>query len=116
MIGRWVGDKIGRRFTNAFSFLCITLTCIPIVLIVQNQEYEMLTTILVVFVKFCSSITFFAVNLQAMEIYPTCLRQSGISIGAICANSFGIFGPYIIFLGTEYDVRYPYMIMGEFQR
>lgn len=48
-----------------------------------------------------------------MEIYPTCLRQSGISIGAICANSLGIFGPYVIYLGTEFDVRYPYMIMGK---
>lgn len=114
IIGRWIGDRIGRRFTNAISFLFITITCLPIVAIVQYQEYETLTTWLVVFVKFCSSITFFAVNLQAMEIYPTCLRQSGISIGAICANSLGIFGPYVVFLGTEYDVRYPYMIMGKF--
>lgn len=113
VIGRWVGDHIGRRFTNALSFLLITTTCIPIIMIVQLSEYEMLTTGLVVFVKFCSSITFFAVNLQAMEIYPTCLRQSGISIGAICANSLGIFGPYVVYLGTEFDVRYPYMIMGE---
>lgn len=111
VIGRWVGDRVGRRFTNACSFLCITLTCIPIILIVQYNEYEAITTAMVVFVKFCSSITFFAVNLQAMEIYPTCLRQSGISIGAICANSFGVFGPYIIFLGTEYDVRIPYIVM-----
>lgn len=50
-----------------------------------------------------------------MEIYPTCLRQSGISIGAICANSLGIFGPYVIYLGTEFDVRYPYMIMGKLE-
>lgn len=114
VIGRWVGDHIGRRFTNAFSFLFITLTCIPIIMFVQYSEYELWTTSMVVFVKFCSSITFFAVNLQAMEIYPTCLRQSGISIGAICANSLGIFGPYVVFLGTEFDVRYPYMIMGEF--
>jgi hypothetical protein len=113
VFGRWIGDHIGRRFTNALAFLLITSTCIPIILIVQLSEYETLTTGLVVFVKFCSSIGFFAVNLQAMEIYPTCLRQSGISIGAICANSLGIFGPYVVYLGTEFDVRIPYMIMGE---
>lgn len=113
VFGRWIGDRIGRRFTNAFSFFFIVCACIPIIALVQYSEYEKLTTLLVVSVKFFTSITFFAVNLQAMEIYPTCLRQSGISIGAICANSLGIFGPYIIYLGTEYDVRYPYMIMGK---
>jgi MFS transporter, OCT family, solute carrier family 22 (organic cation transporter), member 4/5 len=109
--GCWIGDRIGRRLTNAISFFCMTLTCIPIMFFVKDDYLT--TTVLVVFVKFCSSITFFGVNLQAMEIYPTCLRQSGISIGAICANSLGLFGPYIIYLGTEFDVRYPYMIMGE---
>lgn len=109
--GRWVGDRIGRRFTNAISFLCMTLTCIPIMFFVKDDYLT--TTILVVFVKFCSSVTFFAVNLQAMEVYPTCLRQSGISVGAICANSLGLFGPYVIYLGTEFDVRYPYVIIGE---
>jgi MFS transporter, OCT family, solute carrier family 22 (organic cation transporter), member 4/5 len=114
VIGRWIGDRIGRRFTNAFSFLFITFLCIPVILLVHLSEYALLTTILVICVKFCSSVTFFAVNLQAMEIYPTCLRQSGISIGAILANGLGVFGPYVIFLGTEYDVRYPYMIMGKY--
>lgn len=115
VIGRWIGDRIGRRFTNAFSFLTIAFLCVPVVLLVTHSEYSTLTTILVVCIKFCSSITFFAVNLQAMEVYPTCLRQSGISIGAILANGLGVFGPYVVFLGTEYDVRYPYMIMGEFR-
>jgi MFS transporter, OCT family, solute carrier family 22 (organic cation transporter), member 4/5 len=114
IIGRWVGDRMGRRLTNAFSFLTISFICIPVILLVKYSEYATVTTVLVVAIKFCSSITFFAVNLQAMEIYPTCLRQSGISIGAIVANCFGVFGPYVVFLGTEYDVRYPYMIMGEF--
>lgn len=113
--GRWAGDRIGRRFTNAFAFLTITLNCIVIVSIVQDSEQTALLTVFVVFVKFCCSITFFAVNLQGMEIYPTCLRQSGISVGAICANSLGIFGPYVVYMGTEFDVRYPYMIMGKFQ-
>ncbi|CRK88958.1 CLUMA_CG002518, isoform A [Clunio marinus] len=111
VLGRWIGDRLGRRFTNAFSFLSISLTCIPIILIVQDASNEYFSLALVVFVKFCCSITFFAVNLQSMEIYPTCLRQSGISIGSICANSLGVFGPYVVYLGTKYDVRYPYMII-----
>ena len=98
IIGRAMGDKIGRRLTNFVSFLAVFLACFPIVWFVKDPQYEMATTILVVFVKFSISIAFFAVNLQAMETYPTCLRQSGISIGAIVANSFGVLGPYIVYL------------------
>ena len=113
--GRYVCDRIGRRFTNAFSFLGMTLFCIPAMLIARENEHERLLQMVVVCVKFFSSVTFFAVNLQSMEIYPTCLRQSGIAVGTIMANIFAMVGPYIIFLGTEYDVRYPYVIMGEIE-
>ena len=33
-------------------------------------------------------------------------------MGSIVANIFASLGPYIIFLGTEVDVRYPYLISG----
>lgn len=112
IMGRWIGDVIGRRYTNAFSFLAISIVCIPIAILVKDPSAEFATQVLVIFIKFCSSVTFFAVNLQSMEIYPTCLRQSGIAVGSIVANMFGVLGPYIIYLGTEYDMSYPYIIMG----
>lgn len=48
--------------------------------------------------KFCVNITYFAINLQALETYPTCLRQSGMSVGMIIANIFGICGPYVSYI------------------
>jgi MFS family permease len=111
--GRWIGDRIGRRFTNAFAFLGVSVFCLFLVTIANNPQNSFLITVTVVVVKFFSTIAFFAVNLQSMEIYPTCLRQSGIAIGAVVSNFFGIFGPYVVYLGTEYDVRYPYMILCE---
>lgn len=112
--GRWIGDRIGRRLSTMFSFLGILVTTLFLLLFVRDPEYENLTVATVVFAKFCAVIIFFSVNLQSMEIYPTVLRQSGIAVGAISASALGVFGPYIIFLGTEYDVAYPYMIIGEF--
>uniref|UniRef100_A0A336MX72 CSON006225 protein n=1 Tax=Culicoides sonorensis TaxID=179676 RepID=A0A336MX72_CULSO len=111
-VGQILGDKMGRRFTQAFSFFLATCTCIPILFIVQHPEYAIWTSILAVIIKFNVSITFFAINLQAMEIYPTCLRQTGFSIMTVVANTMGLLGPYIVYLGTNYDVRYPYFIMG----
>lgn len=92
--------------------ISITLVCIPVTLVARDPNSEILLTCLVIFIKFCVSITFFAVNLQSMEVYPTCLRQSGIAVGSIVSNILAVFGPYIVFLGTEYDVRYPYFVLG----
>lgn len=58
----------------------------------------MITNLLTIVVKFCTSISFFAIYLQSMETYPTCLRQTGISLGMIASNAFGVLGPYIVLL------------------
>lgn len=47
-----------------------------------------------------------------MEVYPTCLRQTGLSLGNIVANAIGMVAPYMVYLGTTYDIRYPYYILG----
>lgn len=47
-----------------------------------------------------------------MEVYPTCLRQTGLALGHILANAIGIVAPYMVYLGTTYDIRCPYYILG----
>ncbi|XP_055589809.1 organic cation/carnitine transporter 2 isoform X3 [Uranotaenia lowii] len=111
-IGQIMSDSLGRRFSNSIAFIFATLLSIPVLFIVQNAEYEAMTTALTITIKLCVSINFFAVNLQSIEIYPTCLRQTGLSFAAIVANLFGILGPYVVYLGTEYDLRYPFVIIG----
>lgn len=49
-------------------------------------------------IKFFIAIIFFMVQLQCMEIYPTCLRQTGISVASTVANAIGAAGPYVVFL------------------
>lgn len=69
-------------------------------------------TILSTVIKFFNAITFFVVNLQGMEVYPTCLRQTGLALGHILANAIGVVAPYMVYLGTIYDIRCPYYILG----
>jgi len=102
-IGQMLGDKIGRRFTQTFSFGLAMLTCVPILFIVQHPEYSLYVSVLTIVVKFNVSINFFACNLQAMEIYPTCLRQTGFSIMTVVANVMGVFGPYIVYLVRQLE-------------
>lgn len=112
IVGKYLGDKYGRRVTNSFSFLVCFCACIPVVLFSQNPKYEYITTIIAAFIKFLNAVTFFLVSLQAMEIYPTCLRQTGIALGTILCNAIGVLAPYLVHLGTNYDIRYPYFILG----
>ncbi|XP_055526198.1 beta-alanine transporter isoform X2 [Wyeomyia smithii] len=111
-IAQLMSDNLGRRLTNSLAYVTATALCIPILLIIRDSQYEALAIVLTIAVKFCSSVNFFAVNLQSIEIYPTCLRQSGLAFAAIMSNLFGIFGPYAVHLGMENDVRLPFIFIG----
>lgn len=45
-----------------------------------------------------------------MEIFPTCIRQSGIGFSTLISQTISIGGPYVIYLG-QYDLKLPYMVM-----
>ena len=49
-------------------------------------------------------------SLQAMEIFPTCVRQSGIGLATFISQMISIGGPYVIYLGLT-NLRLPYSIM-----
>lgn len=88
------------------------ILCIPIIMYAKDPEFHGLLTALSTAIKFFNAITFFVVNLQGMEVYPTCLRQTGLALGHILANAIGIVAPYMVYLGTNYDIRCPYYILG----
>uniref|UniRef100_A0A8D8AUU4 Solute carrier family 22 member 21 n=1 Tax=Culex pipiens TaxID=7175 RepID=A0A8D8AUU4_CULPI len=111
-IGQMLSDSIGRRLSNSLAFMLATCISVPILFICRYSEYETITTVLTISIKLCVSINFFAVNLQSIEIYPTCLRQTGLAFAAIASNLFGVLGPYLVYLGTEYDVRIPFLAIG----
>lgn len=112
VLGRYLGDTYGRRFTNSSSFLISFFACIPLIIYAADVEYEMVMVCLATFIKFLNALTFFTVNLQSMEIYPTCMRQTGIALGTILANAVGVFAPYLVYLGTTVNIRAPYYILG----
>jgi hypothetical protein len=45
-----------------------------------------------------------------MEVFPTCIRQSGIGFCTLISQAISIGGPYVIYLGA-YDLQLPYAIM-----
>ena len=47
---------------------------------------------------------------QAIELFPTSVRQSGIGFATLISQTISIGGPYVIYLGAT-DLKLPYLIM-----
>lgn len=62
------------------------------------MKADHLIIIFVALIKLTLTTSFYMVWLQAIEIYPTCVRQTGTSVGGMMSNLVGIIGPYIVFL------------------
>lgn len=104
-------DKIGRRWSQVIPNLFGTVGCLIMIILVSDPEMELIVSMLSALLKFITAYAFYGCNLQTLEIYPTCVRQSGLALGCISASGIGILGPYIVYLGKSYNVRYPSIIL-----
>lgn len=110
--GKILSDRYGRRWSQAVSFIVVAVAAFLVLFFITDPGKQLVTVCLVIFIKLGITVTFYVIHLVAMETYPTCVRQSGTSMGAVLGSSMGILGPYIVYLGTSMDLRYPYIIMG----
>lgn len=60
--------------------------------------------------KFICAITFTILYVQAIEIFPTPVRTTGMGFASFLSGIIGIGGPYVVYLGTV-DLRIPYLFM-----
>jgi len=110
LIGVWVADKLGRRWTHAGILLADAVCFFILIWIVHDPSLSPLATVLCMIVKFNISATFTVAYVQAMELFPTNVRQSGIGIATFISQTISIGGPYVIYLGAT-DLRLPYVVM-----
>jgi hypothetical protein len=68
-------------------------------------------SILCMVAKFNCTMAFYFYYLQAIEIFPTCVRNSGLGFVGFVAAILGLAGPHITGLGSE-DPRIPLGAMG----
>ena len=61
--------------------------------------------------KFNCTATFYFYYLQAIELFPTCIRNSGFGFVGFVATMFGLTGPHITALGKK-DKRIPFGAIG----
>ena len=110
LLGVVIADKLGRRWSHAMILLLNGICFFILIWVVHDQSLTPLVTVLCMIIKFNISATFTVAYVQAMEIFPTCVRQSGIGIATFVSQMISIGGPYVIYLGMT-DLRLPYTVM-----
>ena len=68
-------------------------------------------SILCMIAKFNCTMSFYFYYLQGIELFPTCIRNSGLGFIGFVASVLGLAGPHITGLGAK-DKRIPLAVMG----
>nr|CAD7265567.1 unnamed protein product [Timema shepardi] len=103
-LGNYLSEKLGRRWMNSGTFLLMALAHIPIILMINRPDLSWVITCMIVFIKLGVTVSGYAGYLQAMETFPTCVRQTGCALGSLAASIVGTLGPYIILLVSKQPV------------
>ncbi|XP_049861669.1 solute carrier family 22 member 7-like [Schistocerca gregaria] len=112
LAAHFLGNRFGRRFTEAFSLLGATLVSVAIIIVMTVSGPDWMVNSGAVLLRFFSSMSLFTNIIQSMEIHPTCVRQIGSAIEwAVIAAMIGV-APYIVYLGELVDRRCLYGVLG----
>ena len=109
-MGVYLCDKTGRRWTHSILLLINAALFFALMWVVYYPNLKWLVIVFCMWVKMNISATFVIAYVQAMEIFPTSVRQSGIGFATLISQMISIGGPYVIFLGAV-DLKLPYAIM-----
>jgi len=113
VLGFVLSNKFGRRWThcvllvvNSIFFGIIT----PLVYYPETAWAGPMISVLCMCIKMNIAATFLIGYIQAMELFPTPIRASGLGFCSIISQIISIGGPYIIALGI-FDIKIPYLVM-----
>merc|ERR1712059_53125 len=104
----------GRRWTHS-GLLFINAALFGALMDVVHYQAtttwgSVMVQVLCMILKMNISGTFVVAYIQAMEVFPTPVRQSGIGFCSFISQTISIGGPYTIALGAT-NLMIPYMIM-----
>ena len=94
-----------------FNGTTLGITCAIANHHIDDYGSQWAVSLLCMVAKFNCTVSFYFYYLQAIEIFPTCIRNSGIGFVGFVAAIFGLSGPHITGLGAK-DKRIPLGVMG----
>jgi len=106
-IGQFLIDRFGRRWVHC---VCMVLATAPLMLsILFVSSHDNLVVGLNIISKVASNVGWFIMWVQCVEIFPTSLRSTGITIASVVAALGAMTGPFVVDLG-KFDLKYPYIV------
>lgn len=100
--------------SRGWSFRTLQTDVKKLCVSVPDEHLLWLLIAMVLVVKFCLTVAAYSSYLQCMELYPTCLRQTGTSVGFLIANALGALGPYIVYLVSQEPESVAYCVQQSF--
>ncbi|CAH2073708.1 unnamed protein product, partial [Iphiclides podalirius] len=108
-LAAYLADRIGRRYTGATSFAIIATswTFLAIRESSSNQilRHSWMGSGIVIINRLTTTMSYSIINIFNMELYPTCIRQSGMSLGNLFSSAGSALAPYVLYLGRRIDSR-----------
>ncbi|XP_047113201.1 solute carrier family 22 member 7-like [Schistocerca piceifrons] len=112
ILGHFVGNYFGRRFTHCLVFLIATVISIVLVVLTTVSAEQWLITAGSLSLQLFSTSSLLLTNLQGMEIHPTCLRQTCIAIEYIVLSCVMCANPYLSYLGNTAGQHWLFAVLG----
>ncbi|CAH2086335.1 unnamed protein product [Euphydryas editha] len=114
-IGAWLVDRIGRRYTGMLSIGVTAFTWTSMVIRESSTggwiRKWWVSSVFSMLARLSTTVAFYLLNLLNMELYPTCLRQTGLALFTVINGLGSSVIPYVMFLGRRYDPRIPALIL-----
>jgi len=110
-IGQFVIDRVGRRWVHCS---CMVIATVPLMLCIMLVDtHDEIVVGLSIISKVASNVGWFVMWVQCVEIFPTSLRNTGITICGIVATVVTTTGPFVVDLG-KIDQKYPFIVFSMF--
>ncbi|XP_046993858.1 beta-alanine transporter-like [Schistocerca americana] len=121
LLQHYCGTHFGRRWSTVACLALVGLLgalCVALLTAMQPMCFDFAVgvpsvaiAVVVMAMQFWSSAGASVINLQSIEVHPTCLRQITASIEYAVAGVCMSLVPYIVFQGGSVDRRLPFAIL-----
>ncbi|KPI91570.1 Solute carrier family 22 member 15 [Papilio xuthus] len=114
-IAAWLADRIGRRNTGVLSFAIGA--CMWIILALRESSsnaifrHPLMGSAIVIVTRLSATMGYYIINILNFELYPTCIRQSGMCLGNLFSSGGSALAPYIFYLGHRVNSQLSSVIL-----
>ncbi|XP_049866906.1 solute carrier family 22 member 21 [Pectinophora gossypiella] len=115
VVGAWLADILGRRYSGMIVY-GITASMWTMLSFHDHYKSAWIGNIWIGAVsrticRMSTTSSYYLINLLNMELYPTCLRQLGMSIGNVSSSGASAIAPYVLYMGHRVDSRLPGLVL-----